>query len=84
MRSEYAQIDLSIPTGRTKNKEILFKELSLDLSPSGRQINSQLVYSTTKNSFTFLGKLGLISNEFHQNDGKIKPYFQIDMKLSLE
>ena len=84
LRSEYAQMNLSIPIGRTKNKEILFKELTLDLSPAGRQINSQVIYSATKNSFTFLGKLGLISNEFHQKDGKVKPYFQIDMKLRLE
>ena len=84
LRSEYARVDLSIPTGRTKNKKILFKDLSLDLSPAGRQINSQLVYSTIKNNFTFLGRLGLISNEFHQKDGKVKAYFQIDLKLSLE
>ena len=77
-------MNLSIPIGRTKNKEILFKELILDLSPAGRQINSQVIYSATKNGFTFLGKLGLISNEFHQKDGKVKPYFQIDMKLRLE
>ena len=84
LRSEYAQLDLSIPTGRTKNKKILFKELSLDLSPAGRQINSQVIYSAIKNNFTFLGKLGLISNEFHQNDGKVNAYIQLDMKLSLE
>ena len=48
LRSEYAQMDLIIPTGRTKNKKILFKELSLDLSPTGRQINSQVTYSAIK------------------------------------
>ena len=84
LRSEYAQMDLIIPTGRTKNKKILFKELSLDLSPTGRQINSQVTYSAIKNNFTFLGKLGLISNEFHQKDGKVNAYIQLDMKLSLE
>ena len=77
-------MDLSIPTGRTKNKKIQFKELRLYLSPDGRQINSQVIYSAIKNNFTFHGKLGLISNEFHQKDGKVKPYFQIDIKLSLE
>mgnify|MGYP005694550255 FL=1 len=84
LRSELANMNLNLPVGRTKDKEILFKELNLDLTPSGRQINSQLIYQKNGRHFTFFGKLGLVSNEFHEKESKIKPYFQLDIEFNLE
>ena len=84
LRSELANMNLNLPVGRTKDKEILFKELNLDLTPSGRQINSQLIYQKNGKHFTFFGKLGLVSNEFHEKESKIKPYFQLDIEFNLE
>jgi hypothetical protein len=84
LRSELASMNLNLPVGRTKDKEILFKELNLDLTPSGRQINSQLIYQKNGRHFTFFGKLGLVSNEFHEKESKIKPYFQLDIEFNLE
>ena len=60
------------------------KNLNLDLTPSGRQIYSQLVYNTQSRYLSFFGKIGLVSNEFHQKDSKVKPYFQFDVELILE
>ena len=77
-------MDFNVPIGRTKNKQILFEELSIDLTPSGRQINSQLVYATRLDNFTFFGKLGVVSNEFHHSENSLKPYFQIDLEFGLE
>ena len=48
LRAEYANLNFNIPIGRTKDKQILFDELSIDLTPSGRQINSQLIYAILK------------------------------------
>ena len=84
LRSEYARMDFNVPIGRTKNKQILFEELNIDLTPSGRQINSQLVYATRLDNFTFFGKLGVVSNEFHHSENGVKPYFQIDLEFGLE
>ena len=84
LRSEYAKMDFNVPIGRTKNKQILFEELNIDLTPSGRQINSQLVYATRLDNFTFFGKLGVVSNEFHHSENGVKPYFQIDLEFGLE
>ena len=84
LRSERSNINFSIPVGRTKDRQILFQNLNLDLTPSGRQINSQLVYNAKSSNFSFFGKIGLVSNEFHQKENRMKPYFQFDVELSLE
>ena len=84
LRSERSNINFSLPVGRTKDRQILFQNLNLDLSPSGRQINSQLVYNTQSRYLSFFGKIGLVSNEFHQKESRVKPYFQFDVELSLE
>ena len=84
LRSERANINFSLPVGRTKDRDILFQNLNLDLTPSGRQINSQLVYNTKSRNLSFFGKIGLVSNEFHQKESRVKPYFQFDIELSLE
>ena len=84
LRAEYSNMNLNIPIGRTKDKQILFDELSIDLTPSGRQINSQLIYAMTEDKLTFFGKLGVVSNEYHQSESKIEPYFQLDIEFRLE
>ena len=84
LRSERSNINFSLPVGRTKDRQIVFQNLNLDLTPSGRQINSQLVYNAKSSNFSFFGKIGLVSNEFHQKENRVKPYFQFDVELSLE
>ena len=84
LRSELANMNLSLPVGRTKDRQIIFENINLDLTPSGRQINSQLVYNTKSRNLSFFGKIGLVSNEFHQKESRVKPYFQFDVELSLE
>ena len=84
LRAEYANLNFNIPIGRTKDKQILFDELSIDLTPSGRQINSQLIYAMSEDKLTFFGKLGVVSNEYHQSESKIEPYFQLDIEFRLE
>lgn len=84
LRSERANINFSLPVGRTQDRQIVFQNLNLDLTPPGRQINSQLVYKTKSRNLSFYGKLGLVSNEFHRKESKVKPYFQFDIEFSLE
>jgi hypothetical protein len=70
--------------GRTKDREILFNDYKVDLTPSGRQINSQLVYSSNGKYISFFGKVGLVSSEFHNQDNDTKPYFLLDIELNLK
>ena len=84
LRSEISSMNLNLPVGRTKDRKILFNDYKIDLTPSGRQINSQLVYSSSGKYITFFGKIGLVSNEFHNHANHTKPYFLLDMKLNLK
>ena len=84
LRSEYANIRLQIPKGRTMDRQILFEDILLDLTPSGRQINSQLVYRVAGNYFSLFGNIGFTRNQFHNKENKIEPYFQIDIELNLK
>jgi hypothetical protein len=84
LRSEVSTMNLNLPVGRTKDRKILFNDYKIDLTPSGRQINSQLVYSSSGKYITFFGKIGLVSNEFHNHANHTKPYFLLDMKLNLK
>ena len=84
LRSEHASMALYIPTGRTKDKNILFEALDIDLTPSGRQINTQLVYRFSHEFLSFYGNLGFAKNQFHQNENKVDPYFQVDIEINLK
>ena len=38
----------------------------------------------SEDKLTFFGKLGVVSNEYHQSESKIEPYFQLDIEFRLE
>ena len=84
LRSEVSTMNLNLPVGRTKDRKILFNDYKIDLTPSGRQINSQLVYSSSGKYITFFGKIGLVSNEFHNQANHTKPYFLLDIEFNLK
>ena len=84
LRSEVSTMNLNLPVGRTKDRKILFNDYKIDLTPSGRQINSQLVYSSSGKYITFFGKIGLVSNEFHNHANHTKPYFLLDIEFNLK
>ena len=84
LRSEISSMNLNLPVGRTKDRKILFNDYKIDLTPSGRQINSQLVYSSSGKYITFFGKIGLVSNEFHNQANHTKPYFLLDIEFNLK
>jgi subtilisin family serine protease len=84
LRSELSTMNLNLPVGRTKDRKILFNDYKIDLTPSGRQINSQLVYSSSGKYITFFGKIGLVSNEFHNHANHTKPYFLLDIEFNLK
>lgn len=84
LRSEEAKLGLTLPIGRTKDRKIIFNEQQVDLTPNGRQINTQLVYSTGNDQINLFGKIGVVNNEFHLRENKVKPYFHLDFEYILE
>ena len=65
LRLEEGEIDLSVPIGRTKSRSVLFEDYSVDLSPSGREMNLQFVYSWPFLKGSFSSRLGFVKDPGH-------------------
>ena len=71
---------LSVPYRRTKDKEVLFKDILLDMAPESRQCGVSL--SDGQQSFFDLsGRFGFSKNQDHIEVDKIEPYFFFDIEL---
>jgi hypothetical protein len=65
LRLEEGKIDLSVPIGRTKSRSVLFEDYSIDLSPSGREMNLQFVYNWPFLKGSFSSRLGFTKDAGH-------------------
>ena len=74
---------LSVPYRRTKDKEVLFKDIQLDMAPESRQFNAEVVYEENNKAFGLSGRLGFSKNQNHLEVNKIEPYFFIDFEFTL-
>ena len=83
LRVERAEMGLSVPYRRTKDKEVLFKDILLDMAPESRQFNAELVYQTDKKAFGLSGRFGFSKNQDHIEVDKIEPYFFFDIEFTL-
>ena len=83
LRVERAEMGLSVPYRRTKDKEVLFKDILLDMAPESRQFNAELVYQTDNKAFDLSGRFGFSKNQDHIEVDKIEPYFFFDIEFTL-
>ena len=83
LRIEQAEMGLSVPYRRTKDKEVLFKDIQLDMAPESRQFNAEVVYEEKNKAFGLSGRLGFSKNQNHLEANKIEPYFFIDFEFTL-
>ena len=74
---------LSVPYRRTKDKEVLFKDILLDMAPESRQFNAELVYQTDNKAFDLSGRFGFSKNQDHIEVDKIEPYFFFEIEFTL-
>ena len=65
IRLESGKLELSVPTYRTKEKNILFNSISFNLDPSGREIHSKVEYLTSYKNIGFGLTLGYKSDPYH-------------------
>ena len=65
LRIESGKIQLNIPTYRTSEKNVLFNSMSLNLNPSGREINTKAEYFTSHKIMNFSLVLGYKSDPYH-------------------
>ena len=65
IRVESGNLNLNVPVYRTKRKNVLFDSLNINLSPSGREINSKLEYSSSYKILNYDFALGYKSDPYH-------------------
>lgn len=65
IRIESGTLNLNVPIYRTKERDVLFNAMSLELNPSGREINSKAEYSTTYKNIGLGFTLGYKSDPYH-------------------
>ena len=65
IRVESGNLNLNVPVYRTKRKNVLFDSLNINLSPSGREINSKLEYQSSYKILNYDFALGYKSDPYH-------------------
>ena len=83
LRLEEGAVHMSIPVGRTKNKDFLFQEYSSDLSPSGRQVDFEFIYKTPVKFGYISSKLGFTRDEGHFKREKTDSFFETSFEIVL-
>ena len=83
LRLEEAKIELSIPVGRTKYREVLFDQYQLGLSPSGREIKAEFIYQKPLNKGSFFTSFGYIKDRGHLMTRKAEPFLAANWEFYL-
>jgi len=83
LRMEKGIASFNLPVGRTKDKKVLFENITYDLNPSGRQIDFELLFSKNYRNLSFNSRLGF-SKDYEQVKGENNFFIQGNIILSLE
>tara|TARA_B100000029_G_scaffold515716_1_gene624184 strand:+ start:29680 stop:32151 length:2472 start_codon:yes stop_codon:yes gene_type:complete len=70
LRLKSGTMNLKVPVYRSKNKQIFFNNLNIDLQPSGREINSKIDYSFSENSWSIQFGIGYKQDAYHSKYSK--------------
>ncbi len=65
IRVESGTLNLDVPVYRTKQKNVLFDSLNINLQPSGREINSKIEYQSSYKILDYGISLGYKSDPYH-------------------
>jgi hypothetical protein len=65
IRIESGELGLNVPVYRTRQKEVLFNSLEVNLRPSGREINSRLEYSSAFRNVNLSFAVGYKTDPYH-------------------
>ena len=62
LRLEEGRMDISVPVGRTKYREVLFQDYSMDIAPSGRELDLKLIHNWPFSSGIISSRIGFIKD----------------------
>ena len=83
LRLEKGSMDLSVPVGRTKSRVVLFEDYSLDITPSGRELDFKLIYNWPFSSGMISSRVGYIKDRNHFSAQEDQLYFSTNIEFRL-
>ena len=83
LRLEEGKMDFSVPVGRTKYRKVLFQDYSMDISPSGRELDFKLIYNWPFSSGIVSSRLGFVKDSNHFSNQEDQFYFSTNIEYRL-
>ena len=83
IRIESGNIAIDVPYYRTKEKEVLFNSLNLNLKPSGREINTKVEYGSSYKQLGYGVALGYKSDPYHMKNMDDYWYLSLGFKIEI-
>ena len=83
LRLEEGRMDISIPVGRTKSRVVLFEDYSMDIAPSGRELDLKLIHNWPFSTGIISSRIGFIKDSNHFSNQKDQFYFSTNIEFRL-
>ena len=83
LRLEEGRMDISIPVGRTKYREVLFQDYTLDITPSGRELDLKLIHIWPFSTGIISSRIGFIKDSNHFSNQEDQFYFATNIEFRL-
>ena len=76
-------MDISVPVGRTKYREVLFQDYSMDITPSGRELDLKLIHNWPFSTGIISSRIGYIKDRNHFSNQEDQFYFSTNIEFRL-
>ena len=83
LRLEEGRMDISVPVGRTKYREVLFQDYSMDIAPSGRELDFKLIHNWPFSTGIISSRIGYIKDSNHFSNQEDQFYFSTNIEFRL-
>ncbi len=83
LRLEEGRMDISVPVGRTKYREVLFHDYSMDIAPSGRELDLKLIHNWPFSTGIISSRIGFIKDSNHFSNQEDQFYFSTNIEFRL-
>ena len=83
LRLEEGRMDISIPVARTKSRVVLFEDYSMDIAPTGRELDLQLIHNWPFSTGIISSRIGFIKENNHFSNQKDQFYFSTNIEFRL-
>ncbi len=83
LRLEQGRMDFSIPVARTKYRKVLFQDYSMDITPSGRELDFKFIYNWPFSSGIISSRVGFVKDGNHFSNQEDQFYFSTNIEFRL-